>query len=90
MDTLIHADAFFFIASIAFIIVTVLLVIALIYIIGLLKNVRRITDKLEGDIEIIGDEAKEMISDMRQSVAFRFLFGGVKKRSNGRLKKEDR
>lgn len=90
MNTILQADIFFFIASIAFVIVTVLVVIALVYIIGLLKNVRRIADKLEGDIEIISDEAKEMITDMRQSTAFRFLFGGVKKRTNGRLKKEDR
>jgi uncharacterized protein YoxC len=90
MNTLIQANIFFFIASIAFVILTVLLIIILIYIIGLLKNVRRITDKLEGDIEIIGDEAKELLSDMRQSVAFRFLFGGVKKRAASRHKKEDR
>lgn len=79
-ETLIHADAFFFIASIGFIVVTILIAVGLVYIISILRSVRRITEKIETGINTVGEDAKELISDLRNSTAFRMLFGGRKKK----------
>jgi uncharacterized SAM-binding protein YcdF (DUF218 family) len=79
MNTLIHADIFFFIATIGFIILFILLAIAAYYLITFLRSVRRITLQLEHDAEAIGEDAKELMSDLRDSTVFRLLFG-VKKR----------
>lgn len=81
-QTLVHADIFFFISSIGFIIVTLILSVGLVYMIGVLKSVRRITDKIEADIDKVGQETKELVEDLRDSTAFRLMFGGHKKRKN--------
>lgn len=56
MQTLIHADIFFFVTTIAVILVTLVAVIVLIYTVIILKDIRELsrTIKKEGE-EIIGD-----------------------------------
>lgn len=78
-QTLIHADIFFFIASIGFVLITCILAVGLVYMIGILQSVRRITDKIESGIATVGEDAKELVSDLRESMAFRMLFGGRKR-----------
>lgn len=73
---LIYADTFFLISSIGFIVVAIVLVIGLIYMISILRSVRRITEKIEAGIETVGEDAKELIGDLRESTAFRMIFGG--------------
>jgi hypothetical protein len=46
METLQHANTFFFISTIGFVVLGVLLVIALFYFIKVLTNLRYITDKM--------------------------------------------
>lgn len=87
MDTFVKADVFFFISSLGFIFLFILVAVFLIYLISLLRSVKRITEKLEGDMKAITEEAKDLISDIKDSRAFRFLFG-VKKPRRSRLKKE--
>lgn len=75
MNSLIHADIFFFIVSIGFSIVFVLLIIGIVYIVGILKSIRTITRKIEGDVESINAEAKELFRDIQSSVVYRMIFG---------------
>jgi hypothetical protein len=75
METLIHADMFFFIASIGFVLFFTLLAIALFYLIRLLKNVNSMATKVEQNIETISDEAKDMVLDFRDSPVMKLLFG---------------
>ncbi len=79
MQTLIHADIFFFIASIGFVLMFGLSVVVLIYLIGILRSVRHMSRKIEGDIESVSTEVKEFVVDMRESRLYRMVFG--KKRS---------
>lgn len=74
MNTLEQAQTFFFISSVGFITLWILVAIFLFYLIRATKAFSAIMDKVENDIEQIGDTTKEMIEDMRHSVIFNFLF----------------
>ena len=79
MDTLIHADIFFFISSIATVILVILVSIALCYTIGILKNVREMTDSIKGTVNTASAEAKEMVEQVRRSWIFNFIFAAKRK-----------
>ncbi len=79
MNSIAHADTFFFIASIGFTIIFLLAVIALIYIISIFKKINRISAKIEKDIENIGDTAKDFVMQLWDSTIFSWLFGKKKK-----------
>lgn len=79
MDTLLQTQAFFFISSIGFIFLWILLAIFLFYLIRAVKTFARILKRIEKDVDSIGDTTKEMLDDMRDSVIFNFLFRKKKK-----------
>ncbi len=81
MDTLIHADIFFFIASIGFVLLIVLISIALNYLIRLIRRTTLMAERLEGNIETIGEEAKDMIMEFRDSPVMGFLFGRKRRKT---------
>lgn len=70
METLIHADIFFFVSTIALGLVTVGLIIALIYIIKILRTVSRVSEKVK-------DESDEIIADIKN------LRGNIKQQGFG-------
>lgn len=74
MNALEQSQIFFFISSIGFVILGVLATALLVYVIRATNTFNRIMDKLEKDIEKIGDTTKEVIDDMRDSAVFNFLF----------------
>ena len=76
MNTVLHADIFFFIATIGFVLCAVLVAMLLIVVIRLVASVHRISRKIEASIDSVGGEAKELIEDLRESAVFRFIFGG--------------
>jgi uncharacterized oligopeptide transporter (OPT) family protein len=51
MNTFIHADIFFFITTIALVVVTVLLIVAFIYLFNILGRIRRIIQKTETEMD---------------------------------------
>jgi ABC-type siderophore export system fused ATPase/permease subunit len=57
-ETLIHADVFFFITTIVLVLVSIGVLIALYYVIRILKNARDISDKIKS-------ESTEVISDVK-------------------------
>lgn len=59
METLIHADVFFFISTIALVIVTIALLIALFYIIKLVRNIERISESLKEGAEEVGEQIRD-------------------------------
>ena len=75
MNTLIHADIFFFISSIGFIGIFAILIVGLWYVVGILKSVRQISQKLEKDVDDISGEEKEFFGDIRNSMFYRMVFG---------------
>ncbi len=81
MDVILQSQVFFFISSIGFVVLFILLAIFLFYLIHATKTLAKIVDKLEKDIDEIGDTTKDLIEDMKGSVIFNFLFGKKKKRT---------
>lgn len=85
MTTLQQADIFFFISSIGFIVLFVILLVLGLYLIRISRNISRITEHVERDIETIGDTAKEFVLDLQQSSLFSLLFRKRKKYTKSKL-----
>lgn len=74
METLIHADIFFFITSFAVIFVTVGLIVTFIYIIRAARKVELYADKIGREMKETGNEVRDMTSEIRESFLFNLLF----------------
>lgn len=79
MDTLIQSQVFFFISSVGFIMLWILLAIFLVYVIRFMHSFSKIMYKLEENLDNISDTTKDMLLDMKDSAIFKFLFGHKKK-----------
>lgn len=90
MNTLIHANIFFFISSIGFIIFFILIAMILASVLRLTKKVERIAEKVEKKVDAFGDEAEELIADLQDSLIFRMLFGGGRARKTAKTMKASR
>ncbi|MDD5165283.1 MAG: hypothetical protein PHG25_01970 [Candidatus Pacebacteria bacterium] len=60
MQTLIHADIFFFISTIALVIISIGIVIALIFIILILKNLHRLSETVRTEAGHIAEDIDAM------------------------------
>ena len=58
-ESLIHADIFFFISTIALVLISIGVIIASVYVIKILKNVKEVTDKINA-------ESTELVSDLKK------------------------
>ncbi len=79
MDAILQSEIFFFISSVGFVFLWVLVAIFLVYLIRATRTFNRIINRIEKDIDQIGDTTKEMVEDMKDSMIFRFLFKKKKK-----------
>lgn len=83
METILNINSqsqiFFFISSIGFVILWLLISLFLYFLIKAMKTFSRLMVKLEGDVDSIGDTTKEMLSDVRDSAIFSFIFKKSKK-----------
>ncbi len=86
MNTLAQSEIFFFISSLGFMVLWILVAIFLYYLIRSTKALSSIMEKIEKDVEEIGDTTKEMIEDVQDSAVFRFLFGKKKKTARKNIK----
>ncbi len=80
MTTIMQSEVFFFISSIGFIVLFTLLAVLLFYAVRSLRTWDRILNKLENNIGTMGDTAKDMLEDVRDSTMFRFLVGRKKRK----------
>ncbi len=62
------------ISSVGFIILFIIVAILLYYLIMAVRAWKELTEKLERNVDTIGFAGRELIDDMRNSVAFRLLF----------------
>ncbi len=58
-ESLIHADIFFFISTIALVLISIAVIVASVYVIKILRNVKEMTDKMNA-------ESSEIISDLKK------------------------
>jgi len=84
MNTLVQSQVFFFISSVGFIILSILIAVFLYYLINAVKIFHRIMGKLEKDIENIGDTTTEILEDLRDSSLFRFFIKNSKRKRKAR------
>lgn len=91
MNTLIQADIFFFVSTIALVVISIGLVVAVLYVIKILRDVSEVSTKVR-------EESDEMIADFKalrtnlKTEGFRLgaigrFFLGMFKRRSGRSKK---
>lgn len=81
MESIIHADIFFFITSIAVIVTTALIIVASFYIIPTLRNFRDISRTLKRGVDSAEEAIEDAYNHVEDSPIFRFIFG-KKKRKN--------
>ena len=74
METLIKADIFFFISSIATIVLTILISVLLFYLIKAGKNLREISEELKSDFEQSENFIDELKERLEDNVVFRIFF----------------
>lgn len=79
MDAIEQSQVFFLISSVGFVVLWILLAVLIAYLIRATRIFSRIIEKIEKDIDEIGDTTKEMIEDVRESAVFGFLFRKKKK-----------
>ncbi|MDP1620093.1 MAG: hypothetical protein Q8L11_03490 [Candidatus Moranbacteria bacterium] len=84
METLLKADIFFFISSIATVILTALFSVALFYFIKAGKNLYLISEKLQNHFA----ESEEFVLDLKERLAdnmlFRMFFPPARKKRNAK------
>jgi uncharacterized protein YoxC len=93
MDSFIKADIFFFITTIAVVLVSIIFSVALIYIIGILRNVKYISEKAREEADLLSadiDDLREHVRDRGATMAstFDFLKNVVKRRMGSTSKKK--
>ncbi|MDB5266602.1 MAG: hypothetical protein JWN89_417 [Parcubacteria group bacterium] len=79
MDTLVHADIFFFVTTIAVVLVSAGLLWALVYIVGAVKRLEVYVHKIAENTKDATEEVKEMGEDIRDSFLYQLLFKKKKK-----------
>jgi uncharacterized protein YoxC len=66
METLIHADIFFFVTTIAVVVVAMGLIWALVYIITILRDMRTLAGKLKNEGEEIIDDVHKLREETKK------------------------
>jgi large-conductance mechanosensitive channel len=80
MDTIMQSQVFFFISSIGFVTLWIMVAIFIFYLIRATKALSRIVDKIEKSVDEIGDTTKEMLEDLRESTLFNMFFKRKKRK----------
>lgn len=92
MDTLIHADIFFFITSIAVILVTSALVVVLIYLIQILKDFKQVSHRVKEETGLLSQDLAQLRSEIRKEGMklkhFADFFSRITSRKKGRAQKK--
>lgn len=80
METFIKADIFFFVTTVAVVLLTIFLIIVLWYAIFALKSIKELGDELKENINTASTEVKEIILHIKESFLFNLLFTKNKNR----------
>lgn len=65
-DSFIHADIFFFISSVALVIISIGITVLIIYLISIMKNIRDISEKVKGESGELIKDIKDLRITLRQ------------------------
>lgn len=64
MESIIHADIFFLITTVAIVICTIMLVVIGLRVLAILENVRAISDKVKSGVDDVSTSAKKVVHDI--------------------------
>jgi hypothetical protein len=94
MDTLIHADIFFFVTTVVVILVGIALTVALIYLAKVLSDIKEITKQVKEETILFREDIKGLRSDVKQEgfrvERFWMFIRNLFKKTTTRSKKEVR
>ena len=79
-DTLVHADIFFFVTTIAVALVAVATLVFSVYLVKMLEQGRRGVSEVEVQADEDSEDLKGILYDFRESGVYRFLFRRKRKR----------
>lgn len=65
MDTLVHADIFFFVTTIAVVVVGAVFTAALIYLIQILSDIKKITEQVHEEAILFREDLHDLRTDVR-------------------------
>lgn len=74
------ADIFFFVTTIAVVVIALVWVAIGYYVVKALEQARRALEEVEEHIGDASEDVKEILFDIRESAAYRFLFRRKRKR----------
>lgn len=80
MDTFMKADIFFFVTTIAVVVVSIGIIVSLYYIVGAFKRLEGFVESIESNTKDASAEVKEMVEDFKGSFVYNFLFRKKRKR----------
>ena len=80
METFDYADIFFFITTLAVVLLTIFLIRLAVYAIAILRRIEKLSDKIEQGIDIASVEAKDLIGKIKGRSIFQFLLTKSKAR----------
>lgn len=89
MESLTLTDLFFWLTGVAVIIVTVLLTVALVYLIFFLRTIKRVAQQAQRATQLVSEDLVELKKDIRNrgfsfKSIIKFLFGLKTKQNNKR------
>ncbi|MFA6273747.1 MAG: DUF948 domain-containing protein [Candidatus Paceibacterota bacterium] len=80
METVLKADIFFFVSTIAVVILAIFLAILLYYAISAFRRIKLLVKKVEGNLDNVNEEVKEIIIQIKESFLFNLFFPKKKQR----------
>lgn len=97
MDTLIHADIFFFVTTIAVVVITIALTVLVVYLVKVFRNVRKITDAVSEEMVLLRRDISDLRNEIRERGAraatgidwIEQFFGRAKKSRSKKKSKRD-
>jgi len=84
MDTLVKADIFFFISAIATVVLSILFIVALYYLIRILKDFSDISDTLKRGVDKASGHLDDLVYMLMNNPLFRFFFGKSSRRRSAK------
>ena len=77
MSTLIHADIFFFVTTIAVVLIASLFIVVIIYVVRILNDLHYISGVVRKETDLIAADIEEMREDMKGQGFFQGLYSVI-------------
>ena len=93
MDTLIHADIFFFVTTIAVVVFTIAITVLVVYLVQIARSVQKIADAVNDEVSLVRRDMSDLRSGIRErgaqagaAIDWIKQFFGIAKKSRSKKK----